>query len=50
MVQLRWRSKIFLVGYEDPNSFYRAFRLWTGETSANWRVMQENWRSVLVTE
>ncbi len=22
----------FLLGYEDPNSFYRAFRSWTGET------------------
>lgn len=22
----------FLVGYEDPNSFYRAFRSWTGKT------------------
>ncbi|WP_301168922.1 helix-turn-helix transcriptional regulator [Brevibacillus nitrificans] len=40
----------FLVGYEDQNSFYRAFRLWTGETPANWRVTQENWRSALVTE
>ena len=22
----------FLLGYEDPNSFYRAFRSWTGLT------------------
>jgi len=22
----------FLLGYEDPNSFFRAFRSWTGET------------------
>ncbi len=22
----------FLLGYEDPNSFYRAFRAWTGQT------------------
>jgi len=27
----------FLVGYEDENSFYRAFRLWEGETPSNWR-------------
>lgn len=34
----------FLVGYEDQNSFYRAFRLWEGETPSNWRVKQEFWR------
>ncbi|WP_078394521.1 AraC family transcriptional regulator [Shouchella patagoniensis] len=28
----------FLVGYEDQNSFYRAFRLWEGDTPANWRT------------
>ncbi|QHZ47794.1 MULTISPECIES: AraC family transcriptional regulator [unclassified Bacillus (in: firmicutes)] len=28
----------FLIGYEDQNSFYRAFRLWEGETPANWRT------------
>ncbi len=27
----------FLLGYEDPNSFYRAFRTWEGTTPANWR-------------
>lgn len=27
-----------LVGYEDQNSFYRAFRLWEGETPAHWRA------------
>lgn len=40
----------FLVGYEDQNSFYRAFRSWEGETPANWRAAQERWRSALVTE
>lgn len=34
----------FLIGYEDQNSFYRAFRLWEGETPSNWRVKQEFWR------
>lgn len=28
----------FLIGYEDQNSFYRAFRLWEGETPTNWRT------------
>jgi AraC-like DNA-binding protein len=28
----------FLVGYEDPNSFYRAFRSWEGQTPAEWRA------------
>jgi AraC-like DNA-binding protein len=27
----------FLVGYEDQNSFYRAFRLWEGHTPTHWR-------------
>jgi AraC-like DNA-binding protein len=26
-----------LVGYEDPNSFYRAFRSWEGTTPGRWR-------------
>ncbi|WP_020614816.1 AraC family transcriptional regulator [Paenibacillus daejeonensis] len=40
----------FLVGYEDQNSFYRAFRSWEGDTPANWRASQDHWRSPLVTE
>ncbi|KYD08907.1 hypothetical protein B4102_2713 [Heyndrickxia sporothermodurans] len=28
----------FLVGYEDQNSFYRAFRIWEGDTPSNWRT------------
>ncbi|WP_127536923.1 AraC family transcriptional regulator [Paenibacillus illinoisensis] len=27
----------FLIGYEDQNSFYRAFRTWEGDTPAHWR-------------
>ncbi|HKB92456.1 MAG TPA: AraC family transcriptional regulator [Opitutaceae bacterium] len=27
----------YLLGYEDPNSFYRAFRTWEGTTPAHWR-------------
>ncbi|MEK5234274.1 helix-turn-helix domain-containing protein [Paenibacillus sp. FSL L8-0470] len=26
-----------LVGYENQNSFYRAFRIWEGETPSHWR-------------
>ena len=29
-----------LLGYEDPNSFYRAFRTWEGTTPAHWRFTQ----------
>jgi AraC-like DNA-binding protein len=30
-----------LVGYEDPNSFYRAFRSWEGTTPGRWRSSRE---------
>ncbi|WP_342591561.1 AraC family transcriptional regulator ligand-binding domain-containing protein [Paenibacillus shirakamiensis] len=47
---LEIKEVAFLVGYEDQNSFYRAFRSWEGETPSNWRVAQENGRVSLVTE
>ncbi|MFP5114087.1 helix-turn-helix domain-containing protein [Bacillaceae bacterium C204] len=28
----------FMIGYEDQNSFYRAFRIWEGDTPLNWRT------------
>jgi AraC-like DNA-binding protein len=28
----------FLIGYEDQNSFYRAFHIWEGKTPLNWRI------------
>jgi AraC-like DNA-binding protein len=30
----------FLLGYEDNSSFYRAFRIWEGDTPSNWRAEQ----------
>ncbi|MGG4166486.1 helix-turn-helix domain-containing protein [Rossellomorea vietnamensis] len=28
----------FMIGYEDHNSFYRAFHKWEGDTPSNWRT------------
>jgi AraC-like DNA-binding protein len=30
----------YLLGYEDPNSFFRAFRKWEGTTPGEWRSAQ----------
>ena len=30
----------FLLGYEDPNSFFRAFREWEGTTPSEWRAAE----------
>ncbi|MFD2333581.1 AraC family transcriptional regulator ligand-binding domain-containing protein [Cohnella sp. GCM10020058] len=38
---LEIKEVAFLVGFEDPNSFHRAFRSWEGATPANWRAAQE---------
>ncbi|MDI4645877.1 helix-turn-helix transcriptional regulator [Cohnella hashimotonis] len=38
---LEIKEVAFLVGFEDPNSFHRAFRAWEGTTPANWRAAQE---------
>lgn len=35
---LEIKEVAFLVGYEDQNSFYRAFRIWEGESPSNWRT------------
>jgi len=29
------------IGYENPNSFLRAFRVWEGVTPTEWRAMQK---------
>jgi len=31
----------YLLGYEDPNSFYRAFQAREGTTPAQWRSVQQ---------
>lgn len=36
----------FLLGYEEQNSFYRAFRLWEGDTPSNWRAIHLDSNSV----
>ncbi len=30
-----------LLGYEDPNSFFRAFREWEGTTPSEWRISRQ---------
>ncbi|MNI22116.1 HTH-type transcriptional regulator VirS [compost metagenome] len=34
---LEIKEVAFMIGFEDQNSFYRAFRLWEGDTPSNWR-------------
>jgi AraC-like DNA-binding protein len=36
----------FLLGYEDQNSFFRAFRQWEGDTPSNWRAEQFGTNSI----
>lgn len=36
---LEIKEVAFLLGYEDQNSFYRAFRQWEGDTPSNWRSL-----------
>jgi AraC-like DNA-binding protein len=30
----------YMLGYEDQNSFFRAFRQWEGRTPSDWRANQ----------
>ncbi|MNN59171.1 HTH-type transcriptional regulator VirS [compost metagenome] len=34
---LEIKEVAFMIGFEDQNSFYRAFRLWEGDPPSNWR-------------
>ena len=38
--QLEMSDVAFLLGFDDQNSFYRAFRQWEGETPARWRAIR----------
>ncbi|MFS0726004.1 AraC family transcriptional regulator ligand-binding domain-containing protein [Paenibacillus sp. 1P07SE] len=35
--RIHMKEVAFLIGYEDQNSFYRAFREWEGSTPSRWR-------------
>jgi AraC-like DNA-binding protein len=32
----------YLLGYEDPNSFIRAFRVWEGATPGKWKSARQS--------
>ena len=38
--QLDMGDVAFLLGFDDQNSFFRAFRQWEGETPARWRAVR----------
>lgn len=38
---LQLTEAAYLLGYDDPNSFYRAFRSWEGTTPAHWRATRQ---------
>ena len=38
--QLEMGDVAFLLGFDDQNSFFRAFRQWEGETPARWRALR----------
>jgi AraC-like DNA-binding protein len=38
----------FLIGFDDPSSFIRAFHIWTGETPENFRKGNRNEISIKI--
>jgi len=38
--ELEMADVAFLLGFDDQNSFFRAFRQWEGETPARWRAIR----------
>ncbi len=39
---LELNETAYLLGYEDPNSFFRAFQHWEGKTPGQWRTIHKN--------